>query len=315
MRVGWAYDPFCLRHDTGPSHPERPERLEVLARALAEAGLPGQMQALRVEPASVAALESVHEPAYVALVQLACEQGMNFLGASDTHICGESFEVARAAVGSVLAACDAVMAGRVDRAFCAVRPPGHHAEPDRAGGYCLFNNVAIGAEYLLKRHQLPRVAIVDWDVHHGNGTQRIFESRSDVLYISLHEAPGRLYPHTGYANERGTGAGEGFTLNIPMRPGSGDAEYRRAFAEQVVPALDAYGPACILISAGFDATTADGTADINLAPESFAWMTREMAAVANRVCGGRVIAVLEGGYEVGSLCRCVVQHITSLLHA
>ena len=313
MSVGWAYDAFMLRHQTPRGHPECPERLEAIHHALADAGLLSGMQPLGVEPAPIAALESVHHPAYVALVELACREGMSFLGSRETRISAESFDAARLGSGAVLAACEAVVSRRVRQAFCAIRPPGHHAESDRAAGYCLFNHVAVGAEYLLRRCGLSRVAIVDWDVHHGNGTQAIFEARSDVLFISIHESPGRLYPHTGYAHERGVGLGEGFTLNIPMPPGSGDREYRRAFEEQILPSLDAFRPACVLVSAGFDAAGADHTADIQLVPASYGWMTRALMEAAESHGDGRLISVLEGGYDPTSLRGCVVEHVRSLM--
>jgi len=270
---------------------------------------------LAVEPAPIRELESVHDPAYVALVEMACQQGMSFVGSTDTRISPESFDAARLGSGAVLATCEAVATGRVKRAFCAIRPPGHHAEPDRAAGYCLFNHVGVGTEYLLKRCGLPRVAIVDWDVHHGNGTQRIFEARDDVLFLSVHESPLRLYPHSGHAHERGIGPGEGYTLNIPMPPGSGDSEYRRAFDEQILPALDAFRPACVMLSAGFDAAAADHTADIQLVPSSYAWMTRELVAIAELHGRGRLVSVLEGGYEPASLRTCVLEHAKSLMDA
>ena len=314
MRVGWVYHPFFLRHRTGLSHPDQPARLKAIRSGLERAGLLSRMVPLEFGAASPRQLELVHDPAYVALVGLACEEGMSFIGASDTRICAESHDVARLASGGVLAACDAAARGEIDGAFCAVRPPGHHAGPDQAGGYCLYNHVALGAEYLRRHHGLPRIAIVDWDVHHGNGTQRIFEARPDVLYISLHESPDLLYPHTGYALERGRGAGEGATINIPMRPGSGDGEYHRAFREAVLPAVDAFGPAAVLISAGFDAAAADGTAHINLEPLSFGWMTRELAGhVQSRSAACPVISVLEGGYDSSSLGRCVVEHVRAML--
>ncbi len=313
MRIGWIPHYHFLRHDTGSTHPERPERLEAIAEALANAGLLDHLQTLAIEPAGPEVLASVHEPAYVELVRLACEQGFSFIGSQDTNICPESFEVARRAAGAVLAACDAVMVGRVERAFCAVRPPGHHAERDRAMGYCLFNNVAVAAASLVRRHGLARVAIVDWDVHHGNGTQQIFAERGDVLFISLHEWPFYLWPHSGEADETGAGPGAGFTLNVPMRPGWGDAEYRRAFAEQVIPRLDAFRPQFVLISAGFDSAAADRSADILLEPASFEWMTRDLVAVADRHAQGRLASVLEGGYDLTSLGRCAVAHVRGLL--
>ncbi len=314
MRVGWIYDQFFLRHDTGPTHPERPERLVAVADALEASGLLGRMVPLSFGPAAIEVLGWVHEPAYVEVVRLACEGGMTFLGDSETHIGSESYEVAQLAAGGVLAACDAVVGGAVERAFCAVRPPGHHAGRDRAMGYCLFNHVAVAAEYLIRRHGLARVAIVDWDVHHGNGTQAIFEDRDDVFFISLHESPPQ-YPGTGYESETGRGRGAGFTLNIPMRPGSGDVEYRRAFSEKVVPRLDAFAPEFVLISAGFDAAAEERIATINLEPASFAWMTRELLAVAKRHAKGRVVSILEGGYDLPSLKRCAPAHVRAFLEA
>ena len=231
--VGWVYNRRFLDHDPGASHVERPERLEVIVRSLQQAGLLDQMDALPFSAATAEQLTLVHDPAYVDLLRMMCDDGFTFVGSSDTGINAHSYEVAALAAGGVLAACDAVMAGRVRRAFCAVRPPGHHAETDQALGFCLFNHVAIAAEHLVRHHQLSRVAIVDFDVHHGNGTQHIFESRRDVFYISLHECPGSLeFPGTGAADEIGSGDGQGYTLNVPLDRGSGEAEYRAALERE-----------------------------------------------------------------------------------
>lgn len=313
MPVGWVHSPFFHRHNTGPSHPECAERLDAILAALDEAGLLSRLTLLAFDAASIEALTAVHEPAYVDLVRLACENGMTFIGGEDTRLCPESFDVARLASGGVLAACDAAMTGKTKRAFCAIRPPGHHAERDRACGFCLFNHVAVAAEYLVRAHGLPRVAIVDWDVHHGNGTQHIFETRDDVLYISVHETPALLFPHTGEASERGRGRGEGATVNIPMPPGSGDAAYRQVFGETAIPALDAFRPAFVLVSAGFDAVRSERTADINLDPPSFDWMTRELLAVANRHAEGCLVSILEGGYDLSVLGACVAAHVRAML--
>jgi len=313
MKVAWVYDPYFLRHETGPTHIEHPERLTAIVEGLADSGLLDRLVSLRPEPAGVDVIGWVHEPAYAELVRLASEEGMSFLGDEETQICRDSFEVARLAVGAVLTACDAVMTGQVDRAFCAVRPPGHHAERDRAMGYCLFNNVAIGAEYLIRRHRLERVAIVDWDVHHGNGTQHIFEDRANVLFISLHEWPGCSYPGTGYADEVGVGPGTGMTVNIPMRPGSGNAEYRAAFAEQVIPTLKAFAPQFILVSAGFDSAAEERIGSLLLEPASYAWMTQVLADIAAECGHRRIVSVLEGGYDLPSLQRCVAAHVRALL--
>lgn len=313
MRVGLAFDRFFLRHDTGPTHAERPERLEAIVDALADAGLARRLAAVRIEPASIETLALIHEPAYVDLVRMACEQGMTFLGDGETTISAESYEAARLAAGAAVAACDAVISGELDRAFCAVRPPGHHAERDLAMGFCLFNNVAIAAEHAIRRRGVRRVAIVDFDAHHGNGTQHAFEDRSDVLFISLHEGPETQYPHTGYETERGRGDGEGFTLNVPMRAGTGDRVCRRAFEDRVLPSLRAFAPELLLISAGFDAMQEDHIANLNLDASTYGWMTRELATVSTEHCGGRIVSVLEGGYDLPSLGRGIIVHLRSLL--
>lgn len=315
MSVGWVYNQFFHRHRTEEAHPERAARLEVIVAELEEAGLLGRLRPLSFQPAPVEVLGWVHEPAYVDLVRIACERGFSFIGSAETRICPESYDVALLAVGGVLAACDAVAAGDVRRTFCAVRPPGHHAERDQAMGYCLFNNVAVGAEYVVRCHGIKRVAILDWDAHHGNGTQHIFEDRCDVLYASIHQAPQTLFPHTGYEWETGRGPGEGFTLNVPMKPGSGDGEYRRAFEQQILPKLDAFAPGFVLISAGFDALQGERACALNLEPSSFGWMTRAVTRIADRHAGGRLVSVLEGGYDLTRLGRCVAEHVRGLLEA
>jgi acetoin utilization deacetylase AcuC-like enzyme len=311
-RIGWVYHPFFLRHDTGSAHPEHALRLEAVAEAMAELASLGEVESVPFDPIPVQTLEAVHEPAYIQLLQLACKEGMGFIGSEDTHICRESFDVALLAAGAVVGACDAVMTAKCERAFCAVRPPGHHAGRDQAMGFCLINNVAVAAEHMVVAQRLDRVAIVDWDVHHGNGTQQIFEARSDVLYISLHESPRYLFPYTGFETEEGVGDGRGSTLNIPMPPGSGDREYRQAFEDKVVPRLNAFEPQFVLISAGFDAARTDRVADIDLQPDSFSWMTRELVDVAKRHADGRLVSVLEGGYEPSTLKRCVTEHVLAL---
>ncbi len=313
MRVGWVFDPFLLRHDTGPAHPERPERLTAVIEALRREKLLERLRPLRFQSVPLDVLEWVHDPVYVELVRLACAEGLTLLGDRETRLSRDSFEVARVAAGGVLAACDSVMDGSSETAFCAVRPPGHHAERDRAMGYCLFNHIAVAAEWLIRHHRLHRVAVVDWDVHHGNGTQRIFEERAEVLYVSLHESPESQYPGSGYEHEIGSGAGEGFTLNVPMPAGSGDREYRRAFAARVIPRLEEFRPQFLLVSAGFDASAEDHTARINLEPVSFAWMTRELMNFADRHGAGRLVSVLEGGYDLPSLQRGVVAHVRELV--
>jgi acetoin utilization deacetylase AcuC-like enzyme len=205
------------------------------------------------------------------------------------------------------------MAGQVERVFCAIRPPGHHAESDRAMGFCLFNHVALAAEHLLRGGSLTRLAIVDLDAHHGNGTQHIFERRRDVFYVSLHERPESLvFPGTGHASEVGYDVGAGYTLNVPLHRGCRERDYLRAFDEQVVPALDAYQPQLLLISAGFDALAGDPTANLSLDPESYGRLTERLTAVARRHAHGRIVSVLEGGYDLDQLGPAVAAHVRAL---
>jgi acetoin utilization deacetylase AcuC-like enzyme len=314
MRVGLVYDARFLQHATGDGHIECRERLEVIRATLAEAGLLDRLEQIPFAAASAEQLALVHEPAYVDLVRLACDEGFTFIGSRDTCICPHSYDVAALATGGVLAACDAVIAGRVQRAFCAVRPPGHHAERDQAQGFCLFNHVAIAAEHLLRRHGLSRVAIVDFDVHHGNGTQHCFESRSDVFYASVHERPDSIgFPSTGEAQETGYGAGAGYTLNVPLDRFSTEPQYRAALEDQIVPALDRYRPEFLLLSAGFDALMWDDVSHVSLEPDSFGWITDLLVEVAAWHAQGRVVSVLEGGYDRLHLGQAVVAHVRSLM--
>jgi acetoin utilization deacetylase AcuC-like enzyme len=243
-----------------------------------------------------------------------CDAGFFFVGARDTRVCPLSYDIAALAAGAVLAGSRAVLSGQVRRAFCAVRPPGHHAESDQALGFCLFNNVAIAAEQLIRQHGLSRVAIVDFDVHHGNGTQHIFEQRSDVFYASLHERPGSLeFPGSGEADETGIGPGAGFTLNVPLQQGSGEPQYLAALDRQVVPALESYQPEFLLVSAGFDGLMWDRVAHLNLEPSSYGPITQRLVQVAERHAAGRLVSVLEGGYYLPQLGQAVAAHVRALL--
>jgi acetoin utilization deacetylase AcuC-like enzyme len=254
-----------------------------------------------------------HEPAYVALVRMACEEGFGFIGSPDTELCQWSYDTAALASGAAIAACDAVIEGKVQRAFCATRPPGHHAGPDQAMGFCLFNHVAVAAEHLVRQHGLSRVAIVDFDVHHGNGTQQIFESRRDVLYISLHERPESLpFPGSGAVQETGCDAGRGFTLNIPLSRGCNQAAYLTALRQQALPALNAFRPEFILLSAGFDALMWDSVANLSLEPDAYHQLTLPLVALAESHAKGRIVSVLEGGYDRSNLGAAVVAHLRAL---
>ncbi len=315
MTTGLIYDERFLNHDTGAGHPERADRLRAMMRGLGDAGLLDRLTRIAFEPAGVEYVQRLHALGYVQRCLEHCREGRPFIDTPDSAICRESAGVALLAAGGVKAAAEAVMSGEVDNAFCAVRPPGHHAEAGESMGFCLFGNVALAADYLTSELGVERVAVVDFDVHHGNGTQHLLEGRSDVLFISLHQDPATNYPGTGYAHEVGTGEGEGFTLNIPLGVGGGDDEYREAFELQVLPRLAAYRPGFLLISAGFDAAAEDLLAGMNVSGEGFAWMSRCLVEAAGEHCGGRVVSVLEGGYDLGALSRGVVGHVSALVEA
>lgn len=309
---GIVFDERFRQHRTGPGHPERPERLDAIGAGLRSTGLLNR--AVRIEPTPVdaALLHRLHTAEYIARLQAACRGGAPFIDDPDSAICPESWEIAQLAAGSVVEGARQIAAGRLRRAFCAVRPPGHHAEADRSMGFCLLNNVALAARVLLDDFDFERVAILDWDVHHGNGTQHLFEHEPRVLFVSIHGDPHSLYPGTGFAHERGRDAGASYTLNVPMPPGSDDAAYRGAFERAVGPALHTFAPEVVLISAGFDAHCDDPLGNQALSDQGFADMTRATLDVAEAHAGGRILSVLEGGYDLGVLERCVARHAVLL---
>jgi acetoin utilization deacetylase AcuC-like enzyme len=264
---------------------------------------------LRPAPCDPDRLIRVHPASYVAAIETACRRAPARLD-PDTVVSSGSWEAALLAAGAAIDACDAVAGGRLANAFVCARPPGHHAETGRAIGFCLFNNVAVAARHLQAERGLGRIFIVDWDVHHGNGTQQIFESDDSVFYFSTHQDP--FYPGTGGGQERGHGRGEGFTLNVPLPAGTGDAEYLRIFREILRPAIESFAPEMILVSAGFDAHRDDPLASMAVTEEGFAGMTRIVREAAAEHCGGRVVSVLEGGYDLGALARAVEAHLIEL---
>jgi acetoin utilization deacetylase AcuC-like enzyme len=331
--TGYISSPHFVDHLTGPSHPERPDRLRAIASAVRLAGLidsPNPFPNFHLDfgpfPAAPAKLLELPEPApadekwlllvhpqeHVDRVRHVCEIGGGVLDQGDTPVCAQSFDIARRGVGALLQSCDAVISGRAKRAFAAIRPPGHHAEPDRAMGFCLFANISIAARYLQQHHGIGKAAIVDFDVHHGNGTQAVFEADPSVLFISLHQDPRTCYPGTGFDYETGTGAGEGTILNLPMDPGSTDAQYIEAFHGRVLPAIDAFKPEMLLISAGFDAHRDDPLAQVDLSEECFEEMTKLLVQASKVHAGGRVVSALEGGYNLRALGRSVVRHMVGL---
>ncbi|MCC7013504.1 MAG: histone deacetylase [Planctomycetes bacterium] len=300
-------------HFAGPGHPERPERLEALVEHFERCGLTAQLAQLEAREAALDALAAVHTRHHIADTERACLGGRGVLDDGDTYVCVESFRAALLAAGGVLQALEKVHAGAWRNAFVAVRPPGHHAEETHAMGFCLFNNVAIAARHAQRALGLGRIAIVDWDVHHGNGTQHIFERDASVFYASLHQFP--HYPGSGAASERGLGPGLGATLNLPQVAGSGDVEWLRAFETQLLPALDAFRPELLLISAGFDAHRDDPLSATRLSEDGFRRMTELLLDCARRHANERVVSVLEGGYDLGALTRSAAAHVEALLRA
>jgi len=306
MSVGWVYSERFLDHDTG-DHPESAARLEAIVAAVETADL--DLTHLDPRPATWAEVERVHDRGYIQSVETACLKGRDRLD-PDTAICTDSFEVALLAAGGAVTAVEAAVGGGPPRSFCAVRPPGHHAERARAMGFCIFNNIAIAAAHCLDALGLARVAIVDWDVHHGNGTQHTFEREPRILYGSVHQYP--YYPGSGAADEQGDGAAKGTTVNCPLPAGSGDAAYRAAFETRILPALERFRPQLLLLSAGFDAADDDPRAGQLVTGAGFRWMGEQLVAQAERHAGGRLISLLEGGYNTVSLGERVVDHLRVL---
>ena len=298
--------PACIGHDPGAYHPERPERLRAVLAALEESAF-DQLERIAAPRAEDAQLRRAHPASYVKDVLGAIPtEGQAELD-GDTSVSPGSGEAALRAAGAVVAAVDAVMTGRAKNAFCAVRPPGHHAEAGQAMGFCLFNNVAIGALHARAAHGAARVAVVDFDVHHGNGTQHMFERDKSLFYASTHQWP--LYPGTGAPEERGVGN----VVNVALRSHSGGLEFRHGFERQMLPALDAYKPDCQLISGGFDALAADPLASIQLHEDDFAWVTAALAEVAGTHAKGRIVSVLEGGYDLAALGASAAAHVKALM--
>lgn len=310
-RVGYLSDPRYLEHLTGPSHPERPERLEAVMSRVDASGLASDLVRLKAEPVETSWIEAVHDPSYVRRVKATCERGDAIIDSMDTGISERSYETALLATGAGIAAADALMSGDVAATFAAVRPPGHHALSKTAMGFCLFNSAAIIARYLQGQHGLKKIFILDWDVHHGNGTQAAFYSDPTVFYASIHQFP--YYPGTGAANEMGAGEGSGFTVNAPMPAGCGDDEYRKIFQEIFVPAMEQFRPEALIVSAGFDAHRQDPLAGMEVTEEGYVAMTRYLLEASDSICPGRFLSILEGGYDLDALSASVEAHLGTLL--
>jgi acetoin utilization deacetylase AcuC-like enzyme len=312
-RTGFVYDDRYLLHDTGGFHPESPERLKAIYKHLSESGMLEKLTLIKAERANQRWIEAIHNIHYIMRFDEACITGFTEFEHPDNAICRDTYEIAFLAVGGVLKAIDMVMKGEIDNAFCAVRPPGHHAEVDKPMGFCYFNNVAIGARYVQQKYNLERVAIIDFDVHHGNGTQHIFDRDPSVLYYSIHEHPSFAYPGTGREFEVGIGEGDGRTVNSPVLPGRGDEDYRRLMMQDLVPAMKDFEPEFIILSAGFDAHVSDMMSGTNLTTDGYDFVSEVIMNLVNRFTQGRVVSVLEGGYNLDILPILVENHIKMLM--
>jgi len=309
--TGLAADVLCLKHDPGFGHPECPQRYEAVITGLEEARLAEKLPRIAPRDATRQELRRVHMSHYLDLVEHTIKDGVPELATGDTAVCEDSWDAAVRAAGLCLNAVDDVMTGQVKNAFCVVRPPGHHATAARGMGFCVLNNIAVAARHAQKVHGIERVLIVDWDVHHGNGTQDIFYEDGSVLFFSSHQWP--LYPGTGRREERGKGEGLGYTINCPLPEGSARTEVLGAMRGELEPVADAFRPQLVLISAGFDSRAGDPLGGFLLTDEDFVEMTRLVMGIADRHARGRLVSMLEGGYNRGTLGATVAAHVGALM--
>jgi acetoin utilization deacetylase AcuC-like enzyme len=314
-RTGFLYDERYQLHLTGDYHPEIPERLACVYRGIQEAGLLPQLIHIKASRTDMQWIDLVHDGRYILRFEAACLSGKSMFDNPDNQMCYDTYETALLAVGGILDVAKRVMEGELDNAFCAVRPPGHHAEVNRAMGFCYFNNVAIAARYLQKRWGIQRVGIIDFDVHHGNGTQHIFEQDASVYYYSIHEHPSFAYPGTGREFEYGINSGRGYTKNSPVLPGQGDDEYKHLIQKDLVPVFEEFKPEVILVSVGFDAHMDDDMSGINLSTDGFSWIMQKIVELGRQHSKSRIISVLEGGYSLDRLPELAANHVEILLNA
>jgi acetoin utilization deacetylase AcuC-like enzyme len=309
MSAGYVYNPVYLKHDTG-QHVEVAARLEAIISHLEKTGLTSQLTLIEPRPATVDEIALVHRRDYIKEIEETARRGGGWLD-PDTVMSAGSYEAALYAAGGLIRAVEAVMGGEVDSAFALVRPPGHHATAGQAKGFCLFNNIAIAAKYALTEYKLERLLIIDFDVHHGNGTQEAFYDNPQVMYISTHQYP--FYPGTGSIEETGSGAAEGTNINIPLPAGCGDAEYLKVFEQIITPAAQRFNPQLILVSAGYDGHRADPLAMMELTVAGFGQMTGVIKGLADELCGGHLAFTLEGGYDLNALAASVKATFDTLL--
>lgn len=311
--TGYLYDDQYLDHLTGMFHPESPKRLTAINNGVSSATWYKDLVKIKAKDVDTKIISLVHDHNYISKVKRECKSGYNGLSTGDTTICQKSFTVAIKAVGGILAAADVIMSGQAKNAFCAVRPPGHHASQNQGMGFCLFNNIAILARYAQHHHDLEKILIIDWDVHHGNGTQDLFYNDNTVFFMSTHQYP--WYPGTGHLNEKGDGKGKGFTLNRPLPAGTGNKEIIKIFKNDFLPAAKSFKPDLTLISAGFDSRIGDPLGNFLIDDEGFRDLTKIILEIANINGNGKLISVLEGGYNLKGLSTVVSAHLDELLKA
>ncbi|WP_045221338.1 histone deacetylase family protein [Desulfonatronum thioautotrophicum] len=311
MTTALLYDPVFAVHDAGARHPESPMRYTALVRALEEDRKTAVLPRLAPRPATLAELRYCHSQEYIELVRQRIQDGHRSLGFPDTNVGPGSWDAALHAAGGALTAVDTVLAGHAKSVFCVMRPPGHHARPRQGMGFCIFNNIALAARHAQVVHGLERILIVDWDVHHGNGTQEIFYNDPSVLFFSTHQS--NWYPYSGEPHETGIDAGEGFTINCPFPYGTDIIPVRTAFLERLLPAARTFQPELVLISAGFDALASDPLGGFQLQPEDFAALSAIVLEIAEATAQGRVVSLLEGGYDLPGLTATALIHVHALM--
>jgi len=309
-KVGVVRGDIFLKHDTGWGHPESSERLVSIYGMLDQSGLSKELEAIKLRRATKAEICLVHSEDHYAAVANTASMNQSYLD-GDTPTSPDSFEAALFAAGTLVSLTDQVLSGKLNSGFALVRPPGHHAERDQAMGFCLFNNIAIAAAWALKEKSLNKILIADFDVHHGNGTQKAFYNTDQVLYMSSHRYP--FYPGTGYFSEAGYGRGEGFNVNVPMPEGMGDNEYDAVYSRILMPVARQYQPELILVSAGFDAYHLDPLGGMGITDQGFARLASIFITLADELCRGRLVFVLEGGYSIDGIARCVQETFALLL--